>query len=112
MKKLSEQSCKPVSSSDHQLDEQQIQVYLKELQQLWSFDKSNNSISRDFQFNHYYETIAFVNAAAWIAHQQDHHPEMLVGYNHCRVSFTTHSINGLSVNDFICASKINEIKAH
>jgi len=53
----------------------------------------------------YYETLAFVNAVAWLVHREDHHPDMSVGYNRCRVEFSTHSIGGISENDFICATK-------
>jgi len=55
--------------------------------------------------------MAFVNAAAWIAHTEDHHPELEVGYNRCRVRYTTHAIGGLSENDFICAAKIAALAA-
>lgn len=59
-----------------------------------------------FPFKNYYETMAFVNLVAWIAHREDHHPDMAVSYNKCRVAFSTHSVGGLSENDFICAAKI------
>ena len=51
--------------------------------------------------------MAFVNVVAQIAHQQDHHPDSLISYNQCKVTYSTHSVGGLSVNDFICAAKIN-----
>ena len=53
--------------------------------------------------------MAFVNALAWIAHQTDHHPDLQVGYNRCNVTFSTHSIGGLSDNDFICAARLNSL---
>jgi 4a-hydroxytetrahydrobiopterin dehydratase len=53
--------------------------------------------------------MAFVNALAWVAHHEDHHPDIEVGYSTCRVRFTTHAIKGLSENDFICAAKINRL---
>ena len=52
-------------------------------------------------------TMAFVNAVAWIAHREDHHPDLLVSYNRCTVRFNTHSVGGLSINDFICAAKVD-----
>ena len=51
----------------------------------------------------------FVNAVAWVATQQDHHPEMVVGYSRCEVAFSTHSTGGLSLNDFICAARIERL---
>jgi 4a-hydroxytetrahydrobiopterin dehydratase len=66
---------------------------------------------KDFPFKNYYETMAFVNMVAWIAHREDHHPDMTVGYNKCRVAFSTHSVGGLSENDFICAARIESALA-
>jgi len=53
--------------------------------------------------------MAFVNAIAWMAHQEDHHPDLEVSYNFCRVRYTTHAIGGLSENDFICAAKVDAL---
>ena len=75
----------------------------------WELDESGKEISRSFAFKNYYQAIAFVNALAWIAHQEDHHPDLQVGYNRVQVRFSTHSIGGLSQNDFICAAKIDAL---
>ena len=75
----------------------------------WAINDTTTELNRQFKFKNYYETMAFVNALAWIAHQEDHHPDIEVGYNRCRVRFSTHSIKGLSENDFICAAKINAL---
>jgi 4a-hydroxytetrahydrobiopterin dehydratase len=68
---------------------------------------------RQFDFKNYYRTLAFVNAVAWVAHTEDHHPEMTVTYNRCTVRYNTHSVNagrgGLSINDFICAARIDTL---
>ncbi len=67
---------------------------------------------RRFTLRDYHETIAFVNALAWMIHGQNHHPDLAVGYKHCTVSFTTHSAgNALSANDFICAAKADAVYA-
>ena len=75
--------------------------------------KDNGSIVRQFAFKDYYRTMAFVNAVAWVAHTEDHHPEMTVTYNSCTVRYNTHSVNGgrggLSINDFICAAKLDAL---
>src|SRR5687767_8536498 len=68
-------------------------------------------IAKIYRFKNYYETIAFVNAVAWVSHAQDHHPDMEVGYNKCRVRYSTHSVGGLSENDFICAAKLEALFA-
>lgn len=73
----------------------------------------NGQLERQFQFPDYHHTMAFVNAVADIANREDHHPEMVVGYNRCTVRYSTHSVNqgrgGISHNDFICAAKIDQI---
>ena len=66
-------------------------------------------IAKTWSFPNYHETLAFVNAVAWIAHRQDHHPDMTVSYGRCRVEFSTHSIGGISENDLICAAKIEAL---
>lgn len=67
----------------------------------------DNKIGKTFSFKNFYQTISFVNAVAWIANREDHHPDMTVSYGSCQVTYSTHAINGLSENDFICAAKID-----
>lgn len=70
----------------------------------------NQRISRTFDFKNYFRTLAFVNAMAYIFHAEDHHPELLVTYKQCTVTFHTHSVGGgLSENDFICAAKVDAL---
>ena len=68
-------------------------------------------IEKTFRFRNHHETMAFVNAVAWISHREDHHPELTVGYADCRVRYWTHAIGGLSENDFICAAKVDRLFA-
>ena len=75
----------------------------------WQLGADNRSIFKEFRFKNFYRTMAFVNAMAWIANQTDHHPDFEVGYNRCKVTYTTHSIGGLSINDFICAAKLEKL---
>jgi 4a-hydroxytetrahydrobiopterin dehydratase len=75
----------------------------------WSLADDGLEISRDFEFKDFHQTMAFVNAVAWIAHREDHHPDLEVGYGHCRVRFSTHAVGGLSQNDFICAAKVDDL---
>ena len=70
----------------------------------------DGKLQSSFSFKNYYETIAFVNALAWVSHQQDHHPDLMVSYKLCAVSYTTHSAGGeVSENDFICAARVNAL---
>lgn len=76
----------------------------------WEPDGSDpKSISRAFTFKNFHETMAFVNAVAWIAHTEDHHPDLEVGYNTCKITWSTHSVGGLTENDFICAAKVSRL---
>ena len=82
--------------------------HLQQLHEDWSVIADTQQLIRTFKFKNYYETMAFVNLVAWISHQQDHHPDMEVGYNRCIVHYRTHSVDGLSLNDFICAAHIDK----
>lgn len=76
-----------------------------------SGDGANVAIEKTFTFNNYFETIAFVNALALVAHTQDHHPDLSVHYNRCVVRFNTHDVNGLSVTDIDCATRVEALLA-
>ena len=89
------------------LTDNEIDSHLKEISPDWQLADDHKSISRMFKFKNYYDTMSFVNVVAMVAHQQDHHPEMTITYNTCLVVFSTHSVDGLSLNDFICAAKVD-----
>ncbi len=101
------QSCKPTTTG---ISHDDLAACLKSLP---AWLQEGQKISRSFAFRNYYETLAFVNAIAYVIHAQDHHPELLVTYNKCVVRFDTHTVNdgkgGLSINDFICAAKVDAI---
>jgi len=90
------------------LDRGQIEALLAEVPG-YRADDARAKISKDYQFADFYETIAFVNALAYIANQEDHHPDLAVSYNKCRVAFSTHDAGGLTENDFICAARVNAL---
>jgi len=75
----------------------------------WAVSGDEKEISRTFEFKNFYETMAFVNAAAWVAHGEDHHPEFVVGYKTCKVTYTTHSSGGLSGKDTESAAALNAL---
>ncbi len=79
------------------------------LKSMSGWQRQGGEISKTFSFKNYYETMAFVNATAWVSHREDHHPDLEVGYNKCRVRYSTHSVGGLSENDFICAAKLEAL---
>ncbi|HLO26707.1 MAG TPA: 4a-hydroxytetrahydrobiopterin dehydratase [Geobacteraceae bacterium] len=73
------------------------------------WEQVDGTIAKRFEFKNYYQTMAFVNAVAWIAHREDHHPDLDVSYRFCLVRYTTHAVGGLSENDFICAAKVEAL---
>ena len=106
MNELARKKCKPCEGGVSPLTPAQAGPMLKGLQG-WSIE--GQSIAKTYKFRNYFETMAFVNAAAWISHREDHHPDMAVGYNQCLVAYVTHAIDGLSENDFICAAKLDAL---
>ena len=74
-------------------------------------DGPSVAIEKTFNFSNYFETMAFVNAVAFIAHTQDHHPDMSVHYNRCLVRFNTHDVGGISSSDFDCATQVDALVA-
>lgn len=103
---LAERSCKACEGKARPLGEQEVKRFLVELP---GWQQQHNEIVKTFQFKNYYETMAFVNATAWVSHREDHHPDLEVGYNKCKVRYSTHAVGGLSENDFICAAKIEAL---
>ncbi len=91
----------PMSESD-------IRRHLNEVN---GWHLSNGAIEKTFSFKDFLETMSFVNATGWICHTEDHHPDMAVSYNRCVLRFNTHSVGGISINDFICAAKVNALVA-
>lgn len=103
---LVKQKCRPCEGGMPPLPAEEISRLLDALP---GWELVGNAIIKLYQFKNYYQTTAFVNAVAWVAHREDHHPDLSVGYNQCRVAYSTHAIGGLSQNDFICAAKIEAL---
>jgi 4a-hydroxytetrahydrobiopterin dehydratase len=82
---------------------------MQRLSALPEWDYVDNQLRKTFRFANYYETMAFVNAIAWVAHRQDHHPDLSVHYNRLSVAWSTHDAGGVTLNDCICAAKIEQI---
>ncbi|MGC4365026.1 4a-hydroxytetrahydrobiopterin dehydratase [Hydrogenophaga sp. R2] len=71
----------------------------------------DGALEKHWTFANFHETMAFVNAVAWIAHREDHHPDIALGYNRCSLRFNTHDVNGISVSDFFCAAAVDALQA-
>lgn len=74
-------------------------------------DGPDVAIAKTYTFANYHETMAFVNAVAFVAHKQDHHPDLSVHYGRCVVRFNTHDVKGLSETDFECAALVDALLA-
>lgn len=109
MSELSDKRCKPCEGGVSPMSGARANEVLRELNDGWQLSADGREISRDFEFGGFYKTMNFVNAVAWIANAENHHPDLEVGYKHCLVRYTTHAIDGLSENDFICAAKIDAL---
>ena len=106
---LFNKQCEACESIGQALQKEQIQNLLPQLSKEWEVISHHTEIKRNFTFKNFYETMAFVNAVAWIANRENHHPDLEVGYNYCYVRFSTHALKGLTQNDFICAAKIDQL---
>lgn len=103
---LAEGVCRPLSGAAQRLD---AAALAQALPLLPGWTREGDAIAKRFVFPGYEQTLAFVNAVARIAQAQDHHPDIAFGFDHCRVAFTTHSVGGISLNDLICAAKIEAL---
>jgi len=79
------------------------------LTQVRGWTLRDGAIEKTHRFANFHETMAFMNALAWICHVQDHHPDVSLGYDRCVVRFNTHSVGGVSINDFICAAQADAL---
>ena len=107
MMKLSEMKCS-AGGQAKALGDAEIASNLAHLVD-WKVEK--NEIIRTFTFKNYHETMAFVNASAWISHRENHHPDIGLHYNRCVVHYSTHDAGGTTLNDFICAAKLDQLFA-
>lgn len=105
---LDKKKYRTIDPSEGPLSFEACELYLREVPG-WILIDKGRFLMRYFEFNNYYETMAFVNALAYIAHQSDHHPHLEVDYNRCLVRYDTHTVKGLSENDFIAAAQINAL---
>jgi 4a-hydroxytetrahydrobiopterin dehydratase len=105
---LASRHCRPLKGAEHRLAGDEASARLAALPE-WSLVEDGAAIERSFRFEDYYRTMAFVNALAYVAHREDHHPDLGVHYNRVVVRYSTHDVGGLSENDFICAAKASTL---
>jgi len=100
--------CTPCEGGIDPLARERIDRLLPQIP-AWSLVAGGRALRRRFDFPDYHRVIGFVNAMAWMANRQGHHPDFTVGSYHCEVIWTTHAIGGLSENDFICAARLDRL---
>ena len=105
---LTDRHCKPCEGGVDPMSREQAGNLIGQVP-AWALADDGKSISRRFEFKGFYKCMAFINAMAWIANQEGHHPDFKAGYSYCEVTFTTHAIDGLSENDFMCAAKTDAL---
>lgn len=106
---LAENKCAPCEGGTPPLNAGEAHALLGQLHPDWRLAADAKSLQRALKFKDFYRTMSFVNALAHVANTENHHPDLEIGYNYCRVTFTTHAIGGLSQNDFICAAKLDRL---
>lgn len=105
---LANSRCQPRKGDADRLDTAAVQALLQVLPG-WETDADGKAISRDFRFDDFRHTLGFINAVGYMANREDHHPDLEAGYGHCRVRWSTHDVDGLSMNDFICAARVEQL---
>jgi 4a-hydroxytetrahydrobiopterin dehydratase len=103
---LGSRHCRPCEGGTPPLGKEEVERFLGALD---GWELQAGAILKRYEFRNFYQTMAFVNALAWIAHNEDHHPEMEISYRVCRVRYTTHAVGGLTENDFICAARVDAL---
>lgn len=106
---LAGKHCVPCEGGIPPLDREQAAALMTQLGSAWKIAADGLSLQAEWSFNDFYNTMSFVNAIAHIANTEGHHPDLQIGYDYCRVLFTTHAIQGLSENDFVCAAKVDAL---
>ena len=105
---LAQAHCIPRKGGEHRLGTARLAELMLQLPG-WELAENGQALLRTFRFDNYHQTMAFVNALAWVAHHEDHHPDLGVHYDRAVVRFSTHDVGGLSENDFICAAKASAL---
>lgn len=108
MTALADQHCAPCNAETSPLPESEAAARLDQLAARWTIDKDGKLVA-SLDFKNYGATVAFVNAVAYIARREKHHPDITFGYNNCQITLITHAIDGLSDNDFIVAARVDRL---
>jgi 4a-hydroxytetrahydrobiopterin dehydratase len=105
---LSAQHCQPRKGKADAVGASQTAELLQQLPG-WKLSDDGKAIAKDFRFDDFHHTLGFIAAVGFMANQQDHHPDLEAGYGHCQLTWSTHDVGGLSMNDVICASRVEAL---
>lgn len=106
---LADKKCIPCEGGMPAMNLEEAKIWMGRIDPAWELASDGKLISREFIFKGFNKTMGFVNAIAWIANQESHHPDLNISFDRCVVNFQTHAVNGLTENDFICAKKIDRL---
>ena len=106
---LSQLKCEACSGNTPKLNETEIIDNLRKINK-WSVNDQQEMIFKKFTFKSFKKALNFTNLVGKISEEEEHHPDISLGWGYCLVMIHTHAIKGLSINDFILASKIDLIK--
>ncbi|CAM5308415.1 4a-hydroxytetrahydrobiopterin dehydratase [Rhodanobacter lindaniclasticus] len=107
---LSNRHCQPRKGKEHALAATEVAQLLRALPG-WQLRDDGKAIAKDFKFEDFHRTLGFINAVGFMANHEDHHPDIEAGYGHCHLLWSTHDVGGLSMNDFICAARVEALLA-
>lgn len=105
---LANSHCQPRKGAADAVDADTIQALLAQLPG-WELASDGKAIGKDFKFKDFHRTLGFINAVGFMANHEDHHPDLEAGYGHCHITWSTHDVGGLSMNDFICAARVEAL---
>ena len=106
---LTDRKCLPCEGGVPPLPREECERLLTQLAPGWRLAPDGRELQREWSFKDFHRTMGFVNAVAYIANSEDHHPDLAIGYGYCRLRYSTHAVGGLTENDFICAAKIDRL---
>ena len=110
MTSLNQQTCEACRAGAPQVTDTELAQLIKQIPE-WTAHAVAGvlQLRREFKFKNFKDAIAFTNRVGDMAETENHHPAILTEWGKVTVSWWTHKINGLHQNDFICASKTDQL---
>lgn len=109
MSDLHEAHCESCEGKSDALDNDVVKRLMSQVEDRWALRSDGKALCAEFRFKNYYQTMAFLNAVAFIANRENHHPDICFGYNRVQMTWQTHAVDGITHNDLICAAKVDRL---